>query len=94
MIKYDCLQIISKGVTMMKNSSIEMLENGCSIKLSEDMLRTLQPIAGESLKAEIIEDRLILRKECTIEELFKDYTGENFDSKLQDLGGPVGNEKW
>ena len=33
-------------------------------------------------------------KKGTLEYLFKDYTGERFETELVDLGEPVGEEKW
>ena len=33
-------------------------------------------------------------KKGTLEYLFKDYSGERFDTELIDLGEPVGEEKW
>jgi len=33
-------------------------------------------------------------KKGTLEYLFRDYSGEQFDAELIDLGEPVGNEKW
>lgn len=33
-------------------------------------------------------------KKGTLEYLFKDYSGEKFETKLVDLGDPIGEEKW
>ena len=33
-------------------------------------------------------------KKGTLEYLFKDYSGERFDTELVDMGDPVGEEKW
>ena len=33
-------------------------------------------------------------KKGTLEYLFKDYSGEQFSTKLVDFGDPVGEEKW
>jgi len=42
----------------------------------------------------IIMSKLPIPKEGTLEYLFKDYSGEIFNTELIDLGDAVGEEKW
>ena len=42
----------------------------------------------------ILIDKKPALKKGTLEYLFKDYSGEQFNTGLVDLGDPVGEEKW
>jgi antitoxin MazE len=42
----------------------------------------------------IIISRIDAPRKGTLAYLFKDYSGEPFETELIDLGGPTGEEKW
>lgn len=76
--------------------SVNKWGNSKGVRLPKSVTESLGIDYNDSLKIEIKDNAIILRKpknETTIEELFKNYKGGSFQSEIQEFE-PIGNEKW
>lgn len=82
----------------MISATISKWGNSQGIRLNSSIMEALGAKTGDSLDFEIKGNKVIItkksdKKELTFEELFKDYDGTEFDTKIE-LPETVGNEKW
>ncbi|WP_057879894.1 AbrB/MazE/SpoVT family DNA-binding domain-containing protein [Companilactobacillus kimchiensis] len=72
--------------------------NSAGIRLSKDIKESLNIKIGDILTVQVKGDELILKKEedtpATIQDLFKDYDGEEFKTNEIDWGEKKGHEEW
>ena len=80
-------------------ATVSMWGNSQALRLPIEMSRKLGIRANDEVILELKEDVLTITKpptprEGTIEYLFKDYSGESFNTKLTNPLKPLGEEKW
>ena len=80
-------------------ATVSMWGNSQALRIPVEMTRRLGICANDEVILEVREDVLTVSKpttprEGTIEYLFRDYSGECFNTELINPGEPVGNEKW
>ena len=74
--------------------------NSCGIRIPADVLRDTEMEMNDLVYIEsdrpgrIVISKKPSPKKGTIEYLFKDYSGDRFDTELVDLGEPAGEERW
>ena len=74
--------------------------NSCGVRITAKILREADMEMNDMVYVEsdgpgrIVINKKPGPKKGTIEYLFRDYSGEKFNSELTDLGLPVGEEKW
>ena len=74
--------------------------NSCGIRIPATVLRKAEIEIDDLVYIESDQPGVISinitpsPKKGTMEYLFKDYSGESFDTELVDLGEPIGEEKW
>ncbi|MBA3926243.1 AbrB/MazE/SpoVT family DNA-binding domain-containing protein [Listeria rustica] len=76
--------------------SVEKWGNSKAVRLPNNILSALNIQENDSLTIEVVDNQMILTKkvgDLTIEDLFANYEGEAFQTKLQELE-PMGDEKW
>ncbi len=76
-----------------------MWGNSQALRLPKEMTRQLGISANDEVILEVKEDVLTISKpetprEGTIEYLFKDYSGERFNTDLTNPAEPMGEERW
>ncbi len=76
----------SNGIRVSKN-----IMDFLGVQTEDKIKITLEEIDG---KRRLIIESINAEPELTIEQLFADYNKERVHVELQDLGEPVGNEKW
>ena len=76
----------SNGIRVPKN-----IMDFLGVQKEEKVKVTQEEVEG---KRRLIIESVNVEPELTIEELFADYNKERVHVELQDLGEPVGNEKW
>ena len=85
---------------MQSTTMISKWGNSKGVRVPAEILKRAQVDLNDILYFDVDEQgRIIMSKvptpkRGTIEYLFKDYSGEPFNSELVDLGEPVGNEQW
>lgn len=82
----------------MINATINKWGNSHGLRLSQAVMKALNAETGDKVNLTIEGDKVIItkvkpEKDLTFEELFKDYDGTEFDTKIT-LPERVGNEKW
>ncbi|MBC1517172.1 AbrB/MazE/SpoVT family DNA-binding domain-containing protein [Listeria immobilis] len=80
----------------MTTVSIKKWGNSKAVRLPNNILNALDIHEDDNLKIEVVENQMILTKttaDLTIEDLFANYDGEPFYTKLQEFE-PTGDEKW
>ncbi|EUJ25272.1 AbrB/MazE/SpoVT family DNA-binding domain-containing protein [Listeria cornellensis] len=80
----------------MTTVSIKKWGNSKAVRLPNNILNALNIHENDNLYIEVVDNQMILTKtvaDLTIEDLFKDYQGEPFQSELQEFE-PIGDEKW
>ena len=80
-------------------ATVSMWGNSQALRIPVEMARRLGICANDEVILELREDVLTVSKsttprEGTIEYLFKDYSGDCFNTELTNPIEPVGNEKW
>jgi antitoxin MazE len=80
-------------------TTISMWGNSQALRIPVEMTRQLGICANDEVVLEVREDILTVSKpetprEGTIEYLFKDYSGEKFQTELVNPVEPAGKEKW
>ena len=80
-------------------ATVSMWGNSHALRLPIEMSRKLGIRANDEVVLEVNNDVLTISKpstprEGTIEYLFKDYSGESFNTKLTNPPEPLGEEKW
>ena len=80
-------------------ATVSMWGNSHALRIPVEMIRQLGIHANDEVILELREDVLTVSKpttprEGTIEYLFKDYSGECFNTELINPIEPVGKEKW
>ena len=83
----------------MITATISKWGNSKGIRLNQAVLQALNAKTGDHLNFKIEDNKVIITKkepkhELTFEELFKDYKGGSFDTKISLPDKRVGNEKW
>ena len=73
--------------------------NSHAVRLPSKMVKALDIDCNDKVYLEFNEDRIIITKapapkKGTLEYLFKDYSGESFETTLINPAEPTGNEKW
>lgn len=76
----------SNGIRVPKN-----IMDFLGVQTEDKVKVTQEEVDG---KRRLIVEPVNVKRELTIEELFADYNKERVHVELQDLGEPVGNEKW
>ena len=85
---------------MLEASVVSQWGNSKGIRMPVEVLRKAQVELHDKLFFEVDEDKRIILtrapspKQGTLEYLFKDYEGDAFQTELNDLGEPMGHEKW
>ena len=85
---------------MQEATVVSQWGNSKGIRVPVEVLRKAGIDLNDKLFFEVDENkRVILTKEPTpkqgtLEYLFKDYDGGQFQAEIADLGEPMGNEKW
>jgi antitoxin component of MazEF toxin-antitoxin module len=84
---------------MQTKATVSMWGNSQALRLPKEMTRCLGISANDEVILEVRENVLTISKpatprEGTIEYLFKDYSGESFNTELVNPIEPVGEEKW
>jgi antitoxin component of MazEF toxin-antitoxin module len=88
------------GYVMLRTkATVSMLGNSQALLLPIEMTRRLGILANDEVVLELNENVLTVSKpamseEGTIEYLFKDYSGECFETELTNPIEPVGRELW
>ncbi|AQY49948.1 pemI-like protein [Listeria weihenstephanensis FSL R9-0317] len=80
----------------MTTVSIKKWGNSKAVRIPNNILNALNLHENDKLNIEVVDNQMILTKtvaELTIEDLFANYEGETFQTKLQEFE-PMGNEKW
>jgi len=80
-------------------ATVSMWGNSHALRLPVEMTRSLGISANDEVVLEVKENVLTISKpstprEGTIEYLFKDYSGESFNTELTNPIESVGNERW
>jgi len=80
-------------------ATVSMWGNSHALRIPVEMTRSLGISANDEVVLEVKENILTVSKpstprEGTIEYLFKDYSGESFNTEFTNPVEPVGNEKW
>jgi len=80
-------------------ATVSMWGNSQALRIPVEMTRSLGISANDEVILEVRENILTVSKpstprEGTIEYLFKDYSGEPFETELTNPIRPIGNEKW
>ena len=83
----------------MTSAVITMWGNSHAVRLPVKMVKDLGLSCNDKVYLETSKDRLIITKvptpqKGTLEYLFKDYSGESFNTSLVNPVKPLGNEKW
>ncbi|WP_233230965.1 AbrB/MazE/SpoVT family DNA-binding domain-containing protein [Listeria weihenstephanensis] len=89
-------KFISEGGIFMTTVSIKKWGNSKAVRIPNNILNALNLHENDKLNIEVVDNQMILTKtvaELTIEDLFANYEGETFQTKLQEFE-PMGNEKW
>jgi antitoxin component of MazEF toxin-antitoxin module len=73
--------------------------NSKGIRIPSDILKSLGLDIGDSVYLNAEDGKITISKthapkKGTLEYLFKDYKGDSFKTNLNDLGAPIGDEKW
>jgi antitoxin component of MazEF toxin-antitoxin module len=90
----------SEVVNVNTASVVSKWGNSKGIRVPAEVLKKAHVDVNDKLYFDVDQNgRIIMTKEPTpepgtLEYLFKDYEGGSFATELNDLGGPVGNEKW
>jgi len=85
---------------MQEAAVVSQWGNSKGIRVPVEILRKAQIDLNDKLFFDVDENKRIILtrdpmpKKGTLEYLFKDYAGDEFQTELTDLGEPVGNEKW
>jgi antitoxin component of MazEF toxin-antitoxin module len=89
------------GIIMRSDvSTLSKWGNSSAVRIPASVLRGAGFQIGDRVRLEISEGENILIKKAdspkpgTLEYLFKDYSGESFDTELIDIGDAAGEEKW
>jgi antitoxin component of MazEF toxin-antitoxin module len=80
-------------------ATVSMWGNSQALRIPIEISRNLGIRVNDEVVLEVRENVLTVSKpevpqEGTIEYLFKDYSGETFQTELINPDVPVGNEKW
>jgi antitoxin component of MazEF toxin-antitoxin module len=80
-------------------TTVSMWGNSHAVRIPIEMSRSLGIRPNDKVILEVRENvltvsKLAVPREGTIEYLFKDYTGESFQTELTNPSIPVGEEKW
>ena len=80
-------------------ATVSMWGNSQALRLPIEMSRKLGIHANDEVVLELKEDILTISKpdtprEGSIEYLFKDYSGESFETELTNPLNSIGEEKW
>jgi antitoxin MazE len=83
----------------MTSAVITKWGNSHALRLPSKMVKELGIDCNDKVYLETSKDKIIITKtpapqKGTLEYLFKDYSGESFNTKLINPAKPVGNEKW
>lgn len=83
----------------MNSAVIAKWGNSHALRLPAKMIKAVGIENNDKVYLEIDNDRLIISKapvpaKGTLEYLFKDYSGESFDTVLTNPVKPMGKEKW
>jgi antitoxin component of MazEF toxin-antitoxin module len=78
---------------------VSLWGNSQAVRLPAEMIRQRGIQTNDEVVLQVIDDTLTITKpstpkEGTIEYLFKDYSGESFQTELLNPIEPVGEEKW
>ena len=73
--------------------------NSHALRLPLKIINAVGIACNDKVCLDINEDKIIISKvpapkKGTLEYLFKDYSGESFESTLENPEEPAGNEKW
>ena len=73
--------------------------NSHALRIPAKILQKMDIGCNDKVYLETSDDRIIITKvpvpqKGTLEYLFKDYTGESFNTELINPNEPVGKEKW
>ena len=88
------------GLIMEASTTISKWGNSKGVRVPAEILKKAQVDLNDMLyfdvdeAGRIIMSKVPMPKEGTLEYLFKDYSGDSFETELIDLGDPVGNEQW
>ena len=83
----------------MINTVITKWGNSHALRLPLQIVKAAGIACNDKVYLETHEDKIIISKipmpkQGTLEYLFKDYTGESFETVLVNPAEPVGNEQW
>ena len=83
----------------MIRATISKWGNSKGIRLNQAVLQALNATIGDQLNFKIEDNKVIMSKQddspdLTFEELFKDYSGEEFDTEIKLPDKRKGNERW
>ena len=83
----------------MTSAIITMWGNSHAVRLPAKMVKDLGLACNDKVYLETSKDKLIITKvptpqKGTLEYLFKDYSGESFNTTLINPVKPAGNEQW
>lgn len=83
----------------MIRATISKWGNSKGIRLNQAVLQALNATIGDQLNFKIEDNKVIMSKQddtpdLTFEELFKDYSDEEFDTEIKLPDERKGNEKW
>ena len=83
----------------MIRATISKWGNSKGIRLNQAVLQALNATIGDQLNFKIEDNKVIMSKQddspdLTFEELFKDYSGQEFDTEIKLPDERKGNEKW
>ena len=85
---------------MQEAAVVSQWGNSKGIRVPVEVLRKAQIDLNDKLFFEVDENKRVILtkaptlKQGTLEYLFKDYSGDKFQTELVDLGEPIGNEQW
>ena len=83
----------------MASAVITKWGNSHALRIPSRMMKEIGIETNDKVYLETSEDRIIITKipspkKGTLEYLFKDYSGESFNTTLVNPLEPVGNERW
>lgn len=82
----------------MISATVTKWGNSQGLRLNQAVMEALNAKTGDKLDLNIEGNKVVITKsqpeeELTFQELFKDYDGTEFDTKIE-IPERVGNEKW
>ena len=83
----------------MTSTVITMWGNSHALRIPTKIIKAAGITCNDKVYLDTSEDKIIISKvpspkQGTLEYLFKDYSGESFETDLLNPVEPVGNEKW